>query len=228
MPVEKPKESGNLPSLPAEEKKHEKPLPAEEKKQPEESLRAEEKPERRPPNKENGLDMENYSWGQSLQEVTINVAVPAGTKARFVACEIKKNRIKVGLKNQTPILEGELFGSIKPEDSFWSLEDQKMVSILLTKLDRMNWWKCLTKGGAEIDTQKVEPETSRLSDLDSETRAAVEKMMFDQRQKSMGLPTSQEIENQELMKKFGTQFPGLNIPGGSGKMMDSRNGFFTK
>lgn len=31
------------------------------------------------PNESNGLDMENYSWGQSLQEVTINVPVPPGT-----------------------------------------------------------------------------------------------------------------------------------------------------
>lgn len=177
----------------------------------------EEKKERLVPNKANGLDMENYTWGQSLQEVTITISVPPGTKGRFVVCDIKKTHIKVGLKNQPPILEGELFDSVKPEDCYWSLEDQKTVSILLTKQDRMNWWKSLIKGGPEIDTRKVVPEQSKLSDLDSETRSAVEKMMFDQRQKSMGLPTSDEIQNQELMKKFKEQFPNMDFSGA--KMM---------
>ena len=56
-------------------------------------------------------------------------------------------------------------------------EDQKMISILLTKQDQMEWWKCCVKGEPEIDTQKVEPENSKLADLDPETRSTVEKMM---------------------------------------------------
>ena len=57
------------------------------------------------------------------------------------------------------------------------VEDQNSVSILLTKHDQMEWWKSLVKGDPEIDTQKVEPESSKLSDLDAETRQTVEKMM---------------------------------------------------
>ena len=41
----------------------------------------------------------------------------------------------------------------------------------------MNWWKCVCVGDAEIDLSKVEPENSKLGDLDADTRGTVEKMM---------------------------------------------------
>ncbi|KAK9094082.1 hypothetical protein Scep_025551 [Stephania cephalantha] len=165
----------------------------------------------RAPNKGNGLDLEKYSWTQTLQEVTVSVPVPEGTKSRFVVHEVKKNHLKVGLKGQPPIIDGELFQSVKVADCFWSLEDQKFISVLLTKQNQMDWWKCLVKGEPEVDTQKVEPASSKLSDLDPETRQTVEKMMFDQRQKSMGLPSSDEMQKQELLKKFMAQHPDMDF-----------------
>lgn len=58
-----------------------------------------------------------------------------------------------------------------------SSEDGKSLSILLTKHNQMEWWKSVIKGDPEVDTQRVEPESSKLKDLDPETRQTVEKMM---------------------------------------------------
>ncbi|CAH2077736.1 unnamed protein product [Thlaspi arvense] len=215
-PIEKKPKTDSVPLPPMEpmevekpEKESLKPTEPMEVEQPKE----EEKKESGPivPNKGNGLDFEKYSWTQNLQEVTVTIPVPSGTKSRSVTCEIKKNRLKVGLKGQEPIIDGEFFHPVKPDDCFWNIEDQKVISVLLTKQDQMEWWKYCVKGEPEIDTQKVEPESSKLADLDPETRSTVEKMMFDQRQKQMGLPTSDEMQKDDIMKKFMAQHPEMNF-----------------
>jgi len=163
---------------------------------------------------DNGGRTDTYVWTQTLSEVTVNVLVPPGTRSRDMVVAITPTTLKVGLKGHAPLVDGKLHKRIKADDSMWTLDDTahgRAVVLELFKEHGMEWWKGVIEGDPEIDTTKVEPENSNLGDLDPETRKTVEKMMFDQRQKMMGLPTSDEMKKQEVLERFMKEHPDMDF-----------------
>ncbi|KAJ3563439.1 hypothetical protein NP233_g8937 [Leucocoprinus birnbaumii] len=154
-----------------------------------------------------------YQWRQELGEVEISVPVPPGTRGKELSVIIQKKKIHVGLKGKEPILAGELCKEVKVDESNWTLQDQKIVLITLEKVNKQTWWENVVTHHPKIDTSKIEPPNSKLSDLDSETRGMVEKMMFDNQQKQLGKPTSDEMKKAEMLKKFQAQHPELDLSG---------------
>ncbi|KAI8341667.1 HSP20-like chaperone [Chlamydoabsidia padenii] len=152
-----------------------------------------------------------YKWRQTLQDVNVTIPVPKGTRGRDLEVVLKKKHIKVALKGQPAILEGELCKDIKLDDSTWSIEDQQQVEIHLEKSNQMTWWEHVVTSAPKINTKKIQPENSKLDDLDGETRAMVEKMMFDQRQQAMNKPDSDTLRKQEMLEKFKKQHPEMDF-----------------
>jgi len=155
-----------------------------------------------------------YKWSQTLSEAMVIVPIPDHIRSRDIECTISKTHLMFKIKGQQPLIDGELYKPVKVSDSGWQIEESKegkAVVIDLSRVNKMEWWKCVIIGHPEVDTTKLEPENSKLGDLDDDTRGIVQKMMFDQRQKQMGLPTSDELNKQDVLNKFMAQHPEMDF-----------------
>jgi hypothetical protein len=173
----------------------------------------------------NGGTTAKYSWTQTLAEVSVVIPLPAGTGSKQLSVVIEPTKLHVGLKGAAAGSEGVFVSGAPDEridssDATWTLETDsktggKVLELFLPKSNKMSWWKCVVKGDPSINTKKIVPENSKLEDLDGDTRSTVEKMMFDQRQKQMGKPSSDEMTKQAALKRFMEQHPEMDFSNGT-------------
>ena len=119
---------------------------------------------------------------------------------------------------------------MRTSESYWNVAQHKgelCVCVYLEK-DREAWWKSAVHGDDEIDTTKVDS-MREVYDYDPETQGAIRKIMFDQHQKRLGKPTSEQLQNEDMLKAAwnaeGSPFKGqpfdptrLNINGNTNGM----------
>lgn len=177
----------------------------------------EEKSNKLKPSAGNGSSTESYSWTQILEEVQAIVPIEKGLKAKDLTIKLEVERCLIAKKDNSKVyVDGPWSGKIHPDDSLWTIEEssdgERTVQLTLLKWrNTQQWWDCLIKGEAPIDTQKINPEPSKLSDLDGEMKSTVGKMMFDMNQKQKGLPTSEELEKQEKLQAFMKAHPEMDF-----------------
>ena len=156
-----------------------------------------------------------YKWTQTLNEAEVSIPIAGNLKSRDLIVELKKSHIKVQVKGQSPIIDGDTPFTLQADDSTWTLSSKpdgsKEVVLTIAKSVGSNWWPHITTDAPKVDVTKIVPENSKLSDLDGDTRGMVEKMMYDQEMKRQGKPTSEEQTKQDMLKKFMKEHPEMDF-----------------
>ncbi|EEQ87995.1 hypothetical protein RJZ56_004696 [Blastomyces dermatitidis] len=157
-----------------------------------------------------------YKWTQTIKDADVTIPVAANIRGRDLQVDLSRTKIFVGIKGGETFIDGMFPHPIRVDESAWTLEPTsqppgKEISIHLDKVNQMEWWPHIVTSAPRIDVSKITPENSKLGDLDGATRSMVEKMMYDQRQKEMGKPTSDEEKKMELLRKFQKEHPEMDF-----------------
>ncbi|OWF52731.1 NudC domain-containing protein 3 [Mizuhopecten yessoensis] len=155
------------------------------------------------PASHNGAMRDNYSWSQTINDVDAQIKVPKYvTKGKDVKVVIEKKRLKVSYKLDTgqwlDIMNDVLSWDVMKEESMWSLVPGDHIHVNLEKKEE-RWWEALLVSETKINVRKIDA-SRPMSDLDDEAQAKIGEMMYNDRQKKLGLPTSDEKKVHNLLQ----------------------------
>jgi hypothetical protein len=89
-----------------------------------------------------------YDWTQNEKEVSILVPLDESLKSRDINYKLTTRSLLIGLGNGKPLIEGELFAKVRPDDSTWEIEDftgKRMMRTTLRKDKLYDAWEYLLK-----------------------------------------------------------------------------------
>ena len=117
----------------------------------------------------NGAVRDNYSWNQNFEDIDITIPTKVSnsklviSKAKFGRVGVKfliqikivsqRKSLKVVVENEV-IMDDQMQHEVKADDTTWSLEKGKQITINLTKSSEVWWSKLLTNEG------KMTPQTT--------------------------------------------------------------------
>lgn len=150
----------------------------------------------------NGAIRDNYSWSQSITDLDICLKIPSYIrKGKDIKVCIEKKHIKVSHKDEAgqmvELMNGELCWEINKEESIWNLVPAEHILINLDKKQE-RWWEAILTTEPKINVQKIDA-SRPMTDLDDEAQTKIEEMMFNERQKKLGLPQSHEKKVHDVL-----------------------------
>ncbi|KAL1518714.1 hypothetical protein AB1Y20_003001 [Prymnesium parvum] len=184
----------------------------------------------------NGGQGDGYRWGQTLEEVTVHVAVEEGVRAKALDIAIRRRHLRIALKGGRVLLEGSLQQPILCDQSSWMLEPGVLVVVLAKDNMRAEnlagpsseWWHglfeaedTLDKGEVSVEDyvkpEQLPPEQRRQAEEGHREQVAAAKAEAEYsvaRQKAReteeGLPAAQR----ELLSSLRAKFPDFPIEWG--------------
>ena len=146
-----------------------------------------------------------YKWTQTIQELSLAIPIAEGTRGKDLKVDMKFNKVKVAYKSDPDkvLIQGDLGGTIQADESTWSLEGDALLFVFEKK--EQTWWESVLKDCIEkerIDTNMVDSRR-KISEYDASTQGMLRKIIFDERQKKLGLPCSDEILIRDDLTKQG-------------------------
>ena len=159
----------------------------------------------------NGDSCDNYNWSQGVNDVTIQFKLPHPISKKMINVDMNNSHLKVIIKDiNQPLIDSDFCEKIKSDDSNWTIEDGQQLIFYLEKA-KETIWKSAFIGGKEIDTKTVD-NSKKIDEFDSETQAALNKIIYEQNRKRNGLPTTEEEKKLNALKeawnKPGSPFAG--------------------
>ena len=159
----------------------------------------------------NGDKCDDYNWSQGVGDVTIQFSLKQKINKKMLKIDMTVNHLKIVIDGMDkPLIDDDFCEKIIPDDSNWTIEDGQSIILFLEKATEIIW-KSAFKGGKEIDTKTVD-NSKRIDEFDSETQAALNKIVYEQNRKRNGLPTTEEEKKLEALKeawnKPGSPFAG--------------------
>ena len=190
------------------------------------------------PDSYNGAIRDKYSWSQEMYDVDVRVRLPDYvTSANQCYVTITKKHLKVSVKDPSGgkfenIVDGELLYEVKCDASMWSLcnaipkaGEYRHVYINLEKIEEL-WWDALLVGEQKISLNNISCVKS-MDDVDEESKGKLQEMVFNERQKKLGLPQSHQIKMEPKLRKMwdAEASPFKGQPFDLSKINISGNGF---
>lgn len=157
----------------------------------------------------NGAVRDNYVWTQTLTDLDVIVKIPEHIKSskNTIKVNISSDEIKIDVKplnsstdsEWNNIFNGKLSFKIRKDESIWSIESGKHINIHLEKVTE-RWWEALIVDEPKIDLSKIDC-SKHFDDMIPEEQMNVQKLMWNQQQKLLNKPTSEQIKLEATLKQ---------------------------